>query len=354
MTQIISAGLSPKIRIDSAYSDLSVVGWEGQDVLIKANDDKLHFQHDGDVVSLSCDDDLSLRVPRGASLYIQSAGGDTVIRGLAGLIELKEVNGDLSIRDVESVSIDTVRADFSLRSARGHLSVKSAHADVSIRDVDGDVSLESVADDLALRDVRGNISAIVGEDVVLYMNPKPENDYSVTAGSDILLVLPPNVDATLVLAGDEIEVEWPNISSDDSTSRVVTLGNGSARIVLKAGGDLRVTNRADAAESADEFGNFAGINFDWSGFGERISRQVEQATRHAARKAEEAAHRAERQMARQARRWNVNWASGNIPPVPPVGPVSEDERMAILRMLQEKKITSEQAEQLLSALEGGK
>jgi hypothetical protein len=43
------------------------------------------------------------------------------------------------------------------------------------------------------------------------------------------------------------------------------------------------------------------------------------------------------------------------PPAPPKSePVAEEERMAILKMLQEKKITAEQAEQLLQALEGGK
>jgi hypothetical protein len=45
-------------------------------------------------------------------------------------------------------------------------------------------------------------------------------------------------------------------------------------------------------------------------------------------------------------------------PTPPGGsksePVADEERMAILKMLQEKKITAEQAEQLLRALEGGK
>ena len=34
-------------------------------------------------------------------------------------------------------------------------------------------------------------------------------------------------------------------------------------------------------------------------------------------------------------------------------PVSDEERMAILKMLQEKKITSEEADKLLTALEGG-
>jgi hypothetical protein len=42
------------------------------------------------------------------------------------------------------------------------------------------------------------------------------------------------------------------------------------------------------------------------------------------------------------------------PPTPPSEPVAEEERLAVLKMLAEKKITAEQAEQLLNALEGGK
>ncbi len=36
-----------------------------------------------------------------------------------------------------------------------------------------------------------------------------------------------------------------------------------------------------------------------------------------------------------------------------IQPVSDEERLAILKMLQEKKITSEEADKLLAALEGG-
>jgi hypothetical protein len=56
-------------------------------------------------------------------------------------------------------------------------------------------------------------------------------------------------------------------------------------------------------------------------------------------------------------RWNWNLSDTPKPPTPPeppADPVSEDERMAILKMLAEKKITAQQAEKLLSALEGGK
>jgi hypothetical protein len=77
----------------------------------------------------------------------------------------------------------------------------------------------------------------------------------------------------------------------------------AARECPEAGGDVRLTNQANAGESAEEFGNFAGLNFDWSGFGDKISRHVEQVTARASKRAEEAARRAERHVERQTRRW---------------------------------------------------
>lgn len=380
MPKIVSAGKSPTIKIDAIEGDLSVVGWEAEDILIKADEDELTVKQNGEEVLLSSTDDVSLRIPKDASLFIKRIGGDASLRGVMGNVEIKEIDNDLSIREAGAVTIDTIEADFSLRGAKGDLYVKKVGGDVSIRDVEGNVTLDSVADDLALRSARGNIKVNVGEDVVVYLEPKADGVYSVIAGDDILLVLPSDANATLNLHGDKIDVDWPGIENEeDVIERGVTLGDGSAKITLNAGGDIRVTSNVDAGNSAEEFGNFAGLNFDWSGFGERISRQVERGVGQAARRAEEAARRgerlandaarrAERHAERQARRWkgNVkvgrwNWDFGpgqGHPPAPPAPlgsePVAEEERMAVLKMLAEKKITAEQAEQLLSALEGDK
>jgi hypothetical protein len=366
MSRIISAGKTPKIRIEAIDGDLSVVGWDGEDILINTDKDQLTLQQNGDAVLFSCTDDVSLRIPRAASLSIERVGGDMALRGVVGSVEIKEIDSDLSMRDVGSVAIDTIKADFSLRGAKGNLYVKSVGGDVSVRDVEGNVTFDSVADDMALRGARGNVKVNVSEDVVVYLEPKTDGAYSITAGDDILLVLKPNANVTLAMNGDDIDVDWPGIDNQkDVTERVLVLGDGSAKIALNASGDIRVTNDAEAGNSAEDFGNFAGMNFDWSGFGERISRQVEQATARAAKRAEEAARRVERHAERHARRWrgNIksgpwNWEKGPrgvpTPPSPPSEPVAEEERLAILKMLAEKKITAEQAEQLLSALEGGK
>jgi hypothetical protein len=361
---MISVGSSPTIIADSIGGDVSVVGWDGTEILIKADDDELTLEQNGDTVRFSCEDDISLRIPKGAALSFTSIRGDASMRGVTGNIEIKEISGDLSMRDVGSVSIDSIRADLSVRNVRGNLYVKNASGDISARDVDGSVNIESVSDDLALRGARGNVKVNVGEDVVVYLEPREDGEYLITAGDDILLVLPPQANATVTMQGDDIDVQWHSIEEmPNVTERVVTLGTGAAKIKLSAGGDVRLTDRANAVESADEFGNFAGLNFDWSGFGDRISRQVEQATQRAAKRAEEAARRAERHAERHARRWGgkVNFGPGpswdfgpkgmpTPPGVPKSEPVADEERMAILKMLQEKKITAEQAEQLLRAL----
>jgi len=324
MTKTISAGKSPKIIVDVIEGDLSVVGWDG-DIIIKGDNEEYRLGEKDDEVLLSCDGDLTLRVPINASLQFTKLSGDASIRGVQGGIELKEIDGDLSIRNAGSVSIDTVHSDFSLRGSTGSLFVKNAEGDVSIREVMGNINLETVADDLALRGVQGNVNVNVGGDVIVYLDPKTDGNYSVTAGDDILLVLPSKPNVTLSMQGDKIVVDLPGVEGDKkATKRSVVLGDGSANISLKAGGDVRVSNKADAGETADEFGNFAGLNFDWSGFGEKISRQVERQVERAARRAEEAGRRAERHAERHARKWrgkvNVGRWDWNISPTGVITP----------------------------------
>lgn len=367
MSKTISAGRTPKVQIDEMNGDLSLVGWEGEDILLKADDESIRFKQEGDLIRLSCDSDLSVRLPKGANIAIKKISGDASIRGVIGGIELGEVEGDLSIRDVQTIAIKTVHGDLSLRGAKGNLSVSQIHGDASVRDVDGNVTLDSVVDDVALRDVKGNVTVNVAEDIVLYLNPQAGNAYAINAGDDILLVMPPKANVTLTLSADNIDVDWDGVEKDeDATSRIITLGDGSATMALSAGGDIRLSNRADAGDSAEDFGNFAGIGMDWSGFGDRISKRVDQATQRAHKKIEEAARRIEHKAKdadRGARRfkgaleigrwkWDIDSSKRGVP-MPTKSGASDEERLVILKMLQEKKITAEQAEKLLASLEGG-
>jgi len=98
MSKMISVGKSPRIVVDSIGGDISVMGWDGSEILIKADDDELHLEQNGDDIRFSCDDDMSLRVPKDSTLSFASISGDASIRGVSGDIEIKQIHGDLSMR----------------------------------------------------------------------------------------------------------------------------------------------------------------------------------------------------------------------------------------------------------------
>jgi len=362
MSKRLPVSPQPNVKIETVEGDLRLVGWDNDEILVRADDDAITLHQDGDHVSLTCRDDLAINVPKNSNIHMLEAKGDVSVRGLTGNFEADRINGDVTMREVGTVTLAAVESDFSLRGARGDVHVKSIGGDASLREVNGSLTLDSVSDDLAIRGVGGNLKVDVEADVVVQLEPKPGQEYVVTAGDDILLILPSEANATLTINAEKINLDWPDVESQETTSRVIELGNGSAQIKLDAGGDVLVTGRPDAAESADEYGNFAGMMFDWGSWGreigqywgdfgreigERVSRQAHEAARRAEHKARKAAHRHAGKM-----KWTIDL--DNLPKAPKREPVSEEERMTILRMLAEKKITSEQAEQLLSALEGGK
>lgn len=349
-----------KIILPSVAGDLRLTGWDREDVSAKTDGDTLDLILDGEAVTVSCDDDLILNVPRAASVQVDNVEGDVEVRTLTGALSLGSVQGDLSLRETGALTVASVEGDLAIRSGAGAVKVGRAESDVSIRDVQGSVNLESVAEDLFARGVTGSFQARVEDDVVLHLEPQPGNTIDISAEGDILLHIPAKSNATLTLSADnpeDIEVQIPAAAVSGTNPRSVVLGDGSGAVInLKAEGDILVTSESKEWESAAEFD----FGSNWplpEDFSERINQKVQEATRRATQRADAAARRVEEKLRHQhGRRFAFNWSPGRggMPPAPPAEPVTDEERMTILRMLQEKKISAEDAEKLLSALEGGK
>ena len=53
MNRTIPVGSTPRITIDVVGGDLSIVGWEGQDLLIKGDEDEIRVHQDGEGVGVA-------------------------------------------------------------------------------------------------------------------------------------------------------------------------------------------------------------------------------------------------------------------------------------------------------------
>jgi DUF4097 and DUF4098 domain-containing protein YvlB len=344
-----------KVFVPNVSGDLRLTGWDREEVSAKSGGDVLDLVLDGGRVTVSCDDDLILNIPRSASAQVDNVDGDVDVRMLAGELTIGAVTGDLSLREAGPLTLSALDGDLAIRSCAGSVTATRVDGDVSIRDVKGSVTLDSVAEDLFARGVMGAIRARVEDDVVLHLEPKAGNAVDIVSEGDILLHVSAKANATLTLTADDpedIKVQVPAASVSGVNPRSVVLGDGSGSIInLSAEGDILVTSESQEWESAAEFD----FGSNWplpDDFAERINRRVQEA---AARRVEAGARRVEERM--RGPRFAFNWTADGrpvMPPMPPAEPVSDVERMTILKMLQEKKITSDEAEKLLSALEGGK
>ncbi len=380
------------IAVSNVSGDLQVVGWDRPEITAKADGESLFLELEGDSARASSDSDLILYIPCETSLIISNVGGDADLRAVSGEISVSNVKGDLQMRNIGRVTAASIGGDLSVRDCKGDFVVENVGGDASLRQIPGQVSI-TVGADLYLREVEGNISARAGSDAALYLNPGPGQVVNVQAGSDILLRVSPRVEAEFLLQGcddESIRVDLPGLETRAAGRfRQFTVGTGKAKISLKAAGEVIVTSRDEEWQSVADFdplgrdgpfvpGEFPGISPDLQ---ERISRKVEEATRRAmkasmraqehsdriqqrveaaVRRAEEKMRSAERRSAHMGismGRWNADFGSSRPPrpPVPPAPfsePVTDDERLTILKMLQEKKITIQEAEKLLAALEG--
>ena len=64
MSKSVFVGNNPKIQLDKIGGDLSVVGWDGAELLIKSDEDDTRVEQTGETVSVSSGSDLSLRLPK--------------------------------------------------------------------------------------------------------------------------------------------------------------------------------------------------------------------------------------------------------------------------------------------------
>ncbi len=344
---------------------------------------------------------------------LQALTGSVKLNQVAGNLTLKDIDGavvgtvagDVSVRNSGALELQSASGNFVLRNAKGDIQITSVGGDASLRNVEGSVVIKNVGSDFYLRNAHRSVDVTSGADAALYVEPQPEFEYRITAGDDLLVRLPSDANVELHLRSenkDAIHVDFPGITLDEEVDeQVITLGNGATKMFLKATDNLVVTSKSDRWQTAEDFG-FGMDEFEFNipeippipslpdDLGQRINERVQRAMERVQIKAEEASRRAQRvrvhaeaasrradlkveaamrraeakaraaeHRARNAKvnmnigRWKWDLTPGQFPPATGApSPVSDDERLTILRMLQEKKISLDDAEKLLSALEG--
>jgi hypothetical protein len=333
-------------------------------------------------------------------LTIDAINGDLELRNV-GLTVIKNLNGDLVAKNLEGdLTIEAVQGDVSIQGVQGNFVVTNRIAgNLNLSDVAGNASASASGNiSLRLDPAPGHSYEFTSKgNIFCRLSTDASAEISVPKASQVMVGLPG------IKASAPVQAPY-----------ALTLAEGDAQIKLSASGnvvldtfspdwevedfnvniDSEVNGMADAVSQQisqqvdsqvrlieDQLNaqlSSLTMRLSASKLSEEQARRIEDRAREASERAtaraqermRHAQERMERKLAAAQRKveikaearerasrhgphgWNFVIPTPPTPPVPVGEPVSEDERLMILRMLEQKKITMEEAEELLSALEG--
>lgn len=374
----------PRILIEHAGSDLRLRGWERAAVAAEGDQATITEQEDGTLV-IQGSSDLDVRLPADSEVTVGAVGSDARVTGISGLLRIGSVGSDLVLRKTGPVSVDAVGSDLRIKRVEGDVRAGSVGSDATIREVNGATRLGNVGSDLYVRDVIGPCEVEnTGSDLVLSTDFLPGAVYRFTVGGDIVCRVAPDADVRFhILDCDDLTVDAPGaeLHEVDAHDEIV-FGGGAALVELSAGGEIRLVGQDEDYLMAINLQLEEDLQARLSGLEERLAEQLsglddlietkaerlrqraEQQAERAMRAAERSLRKAEKRTEHGKRKRSFTFSFGGDsaprpprpprPPAPPEPrePVTDDERLLILRMLEQKQISVEEAEKLLAALEG--
>lgn len=396
MTTAANIQGASKIIIEVVSGDLRVRGRnDSEEISIECDAVNLHHdENSGGPVRIQCDDDCEIKCPDSipleilhvdgdidkivglhSRLYIEKVRGDAVLRQHIGELIIQSISGDMDIKNVEgNVAITDVQGDLQVqRASKGKLTIGKVYGDLALQEIEGDCRVEHVQGDIALT-----------------LDFRPGQNYGFNADGDIAFVLSEETNATFImpLSSDvSVSHQFDDVISmaedEEEEHKILRFGNGEATVTVHNASDIAFT-------SPNGFNMEFDLNFDLSeqfqaiesrisdsmkGFSRFIEAQATEAVASAAKalkdikietrteraaerasrvkeRAQRAKDRVERATERAQRRSERIQRFDRRQQQANAEPVSNEERLLILQMLQDGKISVEEAEQLLATLEG--
>ncbi|HSH03481.1 MAG TPA: hypothetical protein VLL52_13245 [Anaerolineae bacterium] len=409
MNQKLLTKTNPTIFIEQHGGDLLIRTWEESAIEIHGGQYEINEKEQGFVIQSHSS--LTLTVPVATTINATSSG-NVVIKNLPNPIYLQDVRGNLVLKNVGAVSLETVygniaaknidgpcqigliRGDMSLRNT-GPLTIKAIQGDCQVRFVNGDVTIQEAYGDVSFHTVSGQfqldkchrdlmlnnmagicqVSLVMGD--IRLQDSLISGEHSLTAQGDIVVRWDTNAPLNVVATAATVVNQLPldNVSEHKGTFSG-QLGDGQTVLRLKATGDIilkgRHTTHSPFLDDMDDMD----LDFDirLEGLGEVLSTQIGQrlnqlgsqmnqfATKlekelgsdFAEQMAQKAAQQAERAVNRAMRHMERARQRTATPPTPPPAPAkqaSPEEQLQILKMLEKGVISIDEANELLEALE---
>ena len=335
-----------------------------------------------------------------ASLQAAETVHGNVSLDQVGAVELPQVRGNLNGKALGDLRTARVYGNLHVKQTGGPIISERVGGNVFLKDVGGAVSIDKVGGNFAARNLTAGAKVPkIGGNLALNGEIGAGCTYHFKAGGNGLLRLSEGASAHLTLSAGGAVHAAAELSEVERSQRSLrgTLGDGGAEIVIEASGNVMVSGKGQiiGEETRQEISRQVEeslrlmeeslraidletigqqvsaemdhamaklkiklVDVDWENLGRRTQRSIERAMEHVQRDIDRAVERATRRqeklerMTERATRHHDRFERhvGSAGRTSRAAPDLDAERLAILKMLEEGKVSAAEAETLLEAL----
>ncbi len=204
----------------------------------------------------SVNGDVTLATTGTASISLERVNGDLTIRGQASSVRCLVVGGDIDTTEaaIDQLTVETIAGDVETGTlATGRIT--TIGGDLEIGNITRELTIGTVGGDCTIKQATGTVTlnTIGGDLLWLQATITAQTTLQAHVAGDATIVLPesPDVTVTAVVGGEISGIEGhPSLSGQTVELRY---GNGTASIHLHVGGDLTI-------KGADHPGSFSSIS----------------------------------------------------------------------------------------------
>jgi hypothetical protein len=192
-------------------------------------------------------------VPVGARVTANSWSGSVRVHGVHGDVETHTQSGNIEIRDVGRLDLETLSGDVRVQGVKGDAMIHTVSGDIQLGDVHGDVEIETVSGDVDLGDIVAKQvrTHSTSGDLAFSGQLMDGGRYEFnTHSGNVRLQIPAGVGAQLSVStfSGAIESDFPiTLKAGEQQAKRLsfTVGQGSARVVVETfSGDITLSSTA--------------------------------------------------------------------------------------------------------------
>lgn len=402
--QTFQVGRKPRVVISHGHGTVTIRSWQEQAISIDTTADSAHIYQEGDAVFIKAfENDLNIMIPyikpwrpfplttdvnisdQSGAVSIEDAGnvelsnidsdvllsrveGNLRANNIPSLREQKGIGGNAELTNVARIELGAIGANIMVRNAElvhmgavgGSMDVESIGAELRCGAIGANCHIyNSPRADIQLNNVGGNLqiddagtvrmgNCNVGGNLTMPARFQESSNIRIIIGGNATITLPEHTNLAIqAMVGGQVMGEALGGRKGGSFFNAV-YGNGSSSLTMTVGGNLRLHGNVmpNGRASSSNWGNMGKMEFaPFADFGREMGRMGRDLGRAGA------------DMANSFLGPNTPFASPRPPrpnqsPNPNRGEATQTQkREAILRMVAEGRISPEEGNMLLDALD---